>query len=128
MKPVWTYMTGGDWLLVAVLVLVGLAGLGWVFNAPRGERVVVSRGDRVLYLAGFETPAEIMIAGPLGTTRLAIAPTGVRVLDSPCPQKLCMGMGPARHQGELIACVPNRLLIRVEGGPQEEADYDLLSR
>jgi hypothetical protein len=37
-------------------------------------------------------------------------------------------MGAARHAGDLIACVPNHLIIRIEGRHQENTTYDLISR
>jgi hypothetical protein len=37
-----------------------------------------------------------------------------------------MGMGEVSRAGELLACVPNELLVRIEGG-QEERSHDLIS-
>jgi len=90
--------------------------------------VVVSSGDRVVFVAPLNQKRQVAIAGPLGMTRLQIANGGVRVLSSPCPKKICIGMGEARNSGDLLACVPNRLVIRVEGGVQKKGGYDLLSR
>jgi hypothetical protein len=39
-----------------------------------------------------------------------------------------MGMGEIARHGELLACVPNHLLVRIEGGEERDGDYDLLSR
>jgi hypothetical protein len=48
------------------------------------------------------------------------------ILSSPCPLKICMGMGKVSRAGELLACVPNELLVRIEG-IQEERSHDLIS-
>lgn len=128
MKRPWHYLTWGDTVVVAALTLAGLLGLLWLFAAPPGRRVVVSDGERVVYVARLEQPATVDLAGPLGTTRLVIDEAGARITAAPCPLKICMGMGPARRSGDLIACVPNRILVRIEGGRQEDDAYDLLSR
>jgi hypothetical protein len=39
-----------------------------------------------------------------------------------------MGMGPAHRPGDLLVCLPNRILVQVEGETEESAPYDLLSR
>ena len=36
--------------------------------------------------------------------------------------KICMGMGKISRNGEFIACLPNRLIIVVEGGEQSPID------
>jgi len=128
MKPIWRYLTTGDLLLLVTLTLLGLAALVWVLTLPVGTQLVVSDGERILYTADLDTPRELEVAGPLGTTRLTVDERGVRVMDSPCPLKICMGMGPIRLSSELIACVPNRILVRIEGVAKDGANYDLLSR
>jgi hypothetical protein len=40
-----------------------------------------------------------------------------------------MGTGEVSRRGELIACVPNALLLHIEGDADDQVkDYDLLSR
>ena len=40
------------------------------------------------------------------------------VSEANCPDKVCMGMGKISRNGEFIACLPNRLIVVVEGGEQ----------
>ena len=122
------WMTRGDLLLAAMLLVVALGGLVRMATAPAGARVIVSTGDRVLYTAALATSDEGVLDGPLGVTRLKIDEGGVRIVDSPCPLKICMGLGPIRRDGELIACLPNQILVEVVGTQAEKRDYDLLSR
>ncbi len=58
---------------------------------------------------------EISAPGPLGKTHIKIAGGKVWVVDSPCPHKLCVKMGKRGRAGEVIVCVPNRVIVRVEG-------------
>ena len=121
-------MTPGDLLLTGGLLLIALAGLARIVMAPAGARVIVSDGEQVLYVAALDTPREVELEGPLGVTRLEIEGCGVRIVDSPCPLKICMGMGKIRRDGALLACLPNQILVEVVGPPDEEGAYDLLSR
>ncbi len=128
MKTPWQIMTGGDWLVVLLLLGASLAGLVWIATAPEGTRVVVTSGEQVLFTAPINQPHNLSFDGPLGPTRLVIDDQGVRITDSPCPRKTCISMGPARHTGDLLACVPNRILVRIDSPADPEAPYDLLSR
>jgi len=70
-----------------------------------------------------------VLPGPLGDTEITIAAGKVAVSRASCPLKVCMRMGAASQTGDLIACVPNRLVIRIEGpAAGRRGDYDLLSR
>ncbi|PMQ02358.1 MAG: hypothetical protein CBR30_01515 [Dictyoglomus sp. NZ13-RE01] len=40
---------------------------------------------------------------------------GVRMIASPCPDKLCVKQGWIKKVGESIVCLPNRVVLRLEG-------------
>ena len=44
------------------------------------------------------------------------------VSEADCPDKICMRMGRISRDGEFIACLPNRLIVVVEGGEQALVD------
>jgi hypothetical protein len=124
----WQVMTAGDWLVVVGLLGISLAGIAWLAAAPTGSRVVVTCGDQTCFTADLDQVSSVDLDGPLGTTHLVIDAKGAYVTGSPCPRKVCMSMGPARRSGDLLACVPNRIMVRIEGPTGTERPYDLLSR
>ena len=54
------------------------------------------------------------LKGAMGTTRVRVDAEGVRVAEAGCRHQTCKCQGIIRHPGELIACAPNRLLLRIE--------------
>jgi hypothetical protein len=64
----------------------------------------------------------LTIEGPLGETVIRIEEESVRVLSSPCKQKTCIAAGRISRAGSWIACLPNRVFIRIEGTDKEEVD------
>lgn len=114
------------YLVLALALLVGVSFL-LPFGKKPGARIVVDADNRTVYTAPLDKNRKFEIVGPLGKTQLEIDNGSVRVLSSPCPQKICIGLGEARRVGDLLACVPNRVVVRVEG-EAEGAAYDLLSR
>jgi hypothetical protein len=131
LKALWRRMRPGDRLVVGLLL--GACGLLFVLLRPGapGRKVMVERDGQVIFTAPLDRDRTVALKGPLGTTRLAIRDGTACIEESPCPRKVCIGMGRIARSGELLACVPNHLLVRVTGGPQEDdsaAPYDLLSR
>ncbi len=126
MKKLWLRTTPIDRWLILVVALLSLMSLFLLINRTPGRQVVIYRGDQVTYLGPLDQERFLEVQGPLGITRVEIAAGKVRVLDSPCPAKICIQMGDAELSGDLLACVPNRVVIRIEG--KEARGYDLLSR
>ncbi|MDT8420866.1 MAG: NusG domain II-containing protein [Desulfuromonadales bacterium] len=114
------------YLIIILSLLVGISFL-LPFGRQAGARLIVEAENRTVFSAPLDTARQLAVEGPLGMTRMEIKDGAVRVLSSPCPQKICIGMGEARRAGELLACVPNRIVARIEGDA-EGATYDLLSR
>ncbi|NOY12562.1 MAG: NusG domain II-containing protein [Deltaproteobacteria bacterium] len=123
-------LTPFDCKLVVVLAVIVLLSFLLLLRRGVGTRVLVTSGDRTLFVADLSVDRRVELNGPLGTTVLQIADGGVRILSSPCSRKICIGMGEARHPGDLLACVPNRLVVRIEGADAvaRERGYDFLSR
>lgn len=88
-----------------------------------GLEVVSLAGTRNEPLAG---PRDLAVAGPLGTTTVRVEPDGARVTDSPCPQRLCVAAGKISRSGEVVACLPNRVALRITAA--RAADVDAVGR
>ena len=57
-----------------------------------------------------------------GTNTLVIEDGEAWVSEANCPDKVCMGMGKISKNGEFIACLPNQVIIVVEGGEESPVD------
>lgn len=55
----------------------------------------------------------INISGPLGTSVVEVKPGAIRMKFSPCPDKCCMKTGWIDQPGQVIVCVPNRIIIKI---------------
>ena len=112
-----SYVTRGD--IVLILVLSAFAAAGFVL-APHaadsgGHAVVEVEGRRKLDLP-LDRDVTITVTGPKGDSVIIVEDGAVRVGDSVCPNHICMRMGRLRFPGEVAVCVPNRLMITVQGG------------
>ena len=128
MKRLLRRTTGLDRAIILLLLAGSLAGIWLAAARPQGERVVVWQEGQIVFQAPLGQDRTARLGGPLGESLLQIRGGTVRLIDSPCPHRVCVGMGGVSRVGDLLACVPNRLLVRIEGGGIEEKTYDLLTR
>lgn len=56
----------------------------------------------------------IEINGSIGKTKLQIQNGSINIISSPCKHKICMDSGIISNTGELIACVPNKVILKIE--------------
>jgi len=115
-------LTIGDKLLIGLLVCGSLSA----FLLPRrgpGEWVLIEADGQPLGRFPLKGEENISAQGPLGLHHIRISGGKVWVVDSPCPHKLCVKMGKKGRAGEVIVCVPNRVIVRVEG----KRDFDSIT-
>lgn len=56
----------------------------------------------------------LSVDGRMGRTGLTVGADGAHVHSASCRHGLCRGAGVATRPGDVIACAPNRILLRVE--------------
>ena len=61
----------------------------------------------------------VEIQTPYGTNTLLIAPEYAQITSADCPSQDCVRTPKQSHAGGVIACLPHRVLIRLEGKPAE---------
>jgi hypothetical protein len=114
----------GDVVLVLAVVAVSVVLIAQgVARAGTGSRLeirVTASGKQVLTHPLDEGPVELTVKGSNGESYLEIAGGRVRMVDSACPDKLCVKRGWISSPGQSIVCLPNRVVIEVvsgDGGP-----------
>ncbi len=63
---------------------------------------------------------EVGVRGWQGDSVFEIRDGSVRMVESACPDKLCVRSGWISRPGESIVCLPNRVVLEIkasEGGP-----------
>lgn len=104
-------------LTFAVMTAFGFIAAKETSGPPR---VIIESGNET-YIYPLDRDAEIRIPGPLGDSIIQIENNGVRFIDSPCRDKLCVGMGVLKKNRDWAACLPNKVSISIEGIQDESA-------
>lgn len=119
----------GETLKIGDYFLVGIHCLGillsfFVFQVlpEQGRFATVSVDGKEIYRLSLSESREIVVHGPLGESVIHVENGSVWIVNAPCPQKICMRMGKIHRAGEIIVCIPNRILIRIEGEDNRDLD------
>lgn len=126
-------MTQGDKtvLIVVLLVVLLVGGFIWLWknhsqvtdvDVPQVVIEVNGEIKEQFPLTDLEPGDRRQIEGALGYSVVKGGENKVMMVESPCPDKICIGMGWISHPGEAIVCLPNRVVIRVIGSDKLDLD------
>ena len=105
-----------DILLAVLLLALGAGSLALLRSEPSSESSVGIYVDGELYGSrSLSEDWELAVTTRYGNNRVSAKSGLVTVTDSDCEGKDCLRMGPVSKEGQLILCLPHRLMIIIEG-------------
>ncbi|PIE35893.1 hypothetical protein CSA56_02275 [candidate division KSB3 bacterium] len=121
------YLTVGDNILIGALLVLSLAGFPLVRSMTKaGNLVQIETDGKVYRVVSLHEDQALVVPGPLGETSVIIHDGEVYVSESPCRNKICIKTGHISLAGQMIACVPNKAVVRITG--EQEAGYDAITQ
>ena len=118
-------------IVVIALVLAAAIGSGLAIYGNRSAKArLVVESPSGTWLYGLDTDRTEEIPGELGVTVVEIRSGAARVLDSPCANKTCVASPPISRVGEWTACLPNKVMLRIDaaGSDGPDAGIDAIAR
>jgi len=115
--------SGGDKILIVLCVLFN-AGLFYYFGSGMGQGswVVIEVDQKRVARYSLSKDRITHVEGPLGTTEIEIRNGKARILRSPCKLKVCIKSGYIQYADRISVCLPNRVVVRVEGNAERGLD------
>ena len=120
----------GFWMvLIAVLAAVALVGMILVRgNRHTGGAVQVTQNGEVVGLYPLDEDQTLRFDSDNGGYNIVEISGGtVRVSQASCPDQVCVHKGATDQTNDPIACLPNKLVVQVVGGSQENNQLDGVS-
>lgn len=111
-------MTKKDMVLAAILLGLGAAVFLWFQLSHRApaKLLEVTVDGTVVETLDLEKDGELTITSPSGgSNHLIIQEKTAWVSEASCPDKICVHQGKISRDGEMIVCLPNRLVIQIKG-------------
>lgn len=105
-----------DLLLVVIVLTIAAAGslINVVMHRKPAATVEVQVDGEVVATYDLNKDADVVVDGYHGgTNHLVIQDGMVWISEASCPDKICVHQGKVSLNGDLIVCLPNRMIARV---------------
>ena len=120
-------MTKGDKIIFFSVLILSLFMILFSpgFLSKNVGKTVVIEVDGEIYgkydFVAQKKPNVLEIKTKYGYNKVVIENDGVYVLKSDCPDEIEIKQGKIKNAGEMLVCLPNRLVIKIEG--ESEVDF-----
>jgi hypothetical protein len=105
-----------DYVSFFLALGIVLSALIPVYGGPGDQYTISLKGESGTWVFPRDAEETVTVPGPLGDTVVEIRGGRARVLSSPCQNQTCVAAGYIHRHGQWTACLPNRVLVSVEGG------------
>jgi len=118
-------LTIPDKALIIFLAVLTIFSYSIASGGKGGEEIRIETEGQTVATYSLKQDGVHEIKGALGTSRIAVKNGKASFLSSPCKNKVCVHQGEIWRSGQMAACVPNKVVIRVLGW---NGDYDAVTR
>lgn len=110
-----------DAIIIVFFLLAALAFFAYGntgADAQTAEILCTGEETVTIDLQNIEVPYEMTLRSGIV---IGIEKGQIRILSSPCKDKLCVQCGTLTKDGDTAVCLPNRTLVKVTGSKQADA-------
>jgi hypothetical protein len=109
-----------DYLLTAIAGAITLASAFFVYGGVNSEVIIKihAQEKKVSWEYPLRSDVTLAVEGPLGETIIEMKDGSARIIASPCENKTCISMGAVDRAGQFAACLPNRVIVTIEGSTE----------
>lgn len=112
-------------LIILLAAIAAGAYLFWLFSRDEGAYAVVYINGEEVARYPLDADTEVTFNTPDSSSfnTLVIKSGKADVTGAGCPDHICVNMRSISFEGETITCLPNKFVVKIEGG--ESAGVDL---
>ena len=111
----------GDIVIIGCVMFGIAASMLGVRTLP-GNTAVISIDNEIRYALELGKDRILTVKGAYGDMVIKVEAGEIWVEEVHCPRKVCMRTGRISQKGQTIVCLPNRIIIRIEGNGNEALD------
>ena len=109
-------VTRTDILLVLFLIIAAAGFLFFQKQNSTGSMVIIYSDNEVIREIPLDQDIIFTVSNDMGTNTIVVENDLVYVTDADCPDKRCEKQGAISDPGEVIICLPHKLIVEVSDG------------
>lgn len=110
-----------------LLIILSLSGIFFIKEIlPESQTVLIDADGKPAYVLPFNEDKTVSVEGSEGKTIVEIRGKKVRIMDSPCRNKICIRQGWVETGG--VVCLPNRVVVTIRGHEDNDRGFDAVTR
>ncbi len=118
------YVKKGDIIIfICIGITILLAVVLWYRQPVDAQlvRIYLNSEEHSVYRLDYAREKKVGVSYDGHYNLLSIKDGVVTIIDANCPNHDCMNMGSISQAGDMLVCLPHKVLIRLEGGEQVDA-------
>lgn len=119
------YIRKADIVLLIVLLAIGIASSVYLASSRTGgDTVIISQNGEMYGKYSLMEDNKIVIEDGDEKNVITIKGGKVSMTEASCHNQVCVHHSPISYSGESIICLPNKVVVKIEGG----GGYDAVSK
>ena len=109
-----------DLILIGCIILIAVILLIGIYSCGKKDNLVayVYHNNEVVLTIDLSTLEEetiYYVEGDVDTVVIIASNKGIRISEAGCKDNVCVNQGMINNSAQTITCLPNRIVIRLEG-------------
>lgn len=100
-------------------IIFGVA-MGKNYNGTYAEITLDGKPYKKILLSEHRGKEEFDIKTKYGYNKVEINDQSIRILDADCPDKICVHSGFISEPGQILVCLPHKLMIEIKSSNNEK--------
>ena len=111
-----------DYVSILIFAALVVASVFWSAGGRNGELRVEIEASGLRHVMPLSRNGDLIVEGPVGETHVHVEDGRASVSDSDCRDKICVAMGEISRTTGWIACLPNRVFVRIVAVGDEDGE------
>jgi len=111
-----------DTVIIVLTAFFTFIAIYKVYIAPQEHTRVLIRAVGGEWTFPVDAEETVIVSGSLGSTTVKIKGNRAWIENSPCINQNCVAAGEITRQGQWAACLPNNVLLMIQGGGGNDVD------
>ena len=115
--------------IIIILLALGLTVYSAfaAYGKPQQTARVLIQGQSQTWVFPLDADETVNVRGPLGVTMVRVHENRAWVESSPCANQTCVASGRIHTRGSWAACLPNNVLLMMEGNDEQGNALDAIA-